>query len=394
MSSPRTPTSSAPATHGQPDSAPDSASDAAPDAAHNAAPEAALDLFGFAQPASDKKPARDKSKARSTSNETRGTRAVAVAAATPREDLRTLQNRLPSGVHLGTSSWSFPGWAGLVYDAPYTESKLARDGLTAYATHPLLKTVSIDRTFYAPLAERDFADYAKQIPAELAFRFVVKAPMAVTSSYLRDETGNFSDSPFYLDAAYAIDSFIAPASVGLAATLGPLVFQFPPQGKRIVAQPDGFINRLYRFLNALPPGILYAVELRDPELLTPRFFKCLETTRVSFCVASHARMPSPAEQIRLMNTHLSAAAIAAQPFICRWSLHAGFKYEDAKSRYFPFDRLVDEDIDSRSALAAAALAAAHAQQPSFITINNKAEGSAPLSVEKLAALIAASESSV
>ena len=28
---------------------------------------------------------------------------------------RALAARLPAAVHFGTSSWSFPGWAGLVY---------------------------------------------------------------------------------------------------------------------------------------------------------------------------------------------------------------------------------------------------------------------------------------
>ena len=287
---------------------------------------------------------------------------------------------LPPRIHLGTSSWSFPGWAGLVYDRTYTESRLARDGLAAYAAHPLLRAVSLDRTFYAPLAEAEYARYRSQVPDD--FRFVVKAPMAVTSSYLRSETGEFADSPHFLNINYAIDEFIAPCSAGLGVTAGPLVFQFPPQGKRVTMNPDPFINQLYRFLTALPPGLAYAVEVRDRPLLTTRFFKCLATTATRFCVASHANMPPPAEQIKLMNANLPAS-----DFICRWSLHAGFRYEDAKSRYFPFNRLVDEDTESRASLAIAAATAARAGYASFVTINNKAEGSAPLSVEKLAEAI-------
>jgi len=289
---------------------------------------------------------------------------------------------LPPRIHLGTSSWSFPGWAGLVYDRRYSESKLARDGLAAYAAHPLLRAVSLDRTFYAPLAEAEYARYRAQVPDD--FRFVVKAPMALTSSYLRSDTGEFADSPHFLDVNYAIDEFIAPCSAGLGATAGPLVFQFPPQGKPVTMNPDPFINQLYRFLTALPPRLAYAVEVRDPQLLTTRFFKCLATTATRFCVASHAKMPSPAEQIKLMNANLPAG-----DFVCRWSLHAGFRYEDAKTRYFPFNRLVDEDTESRAALAMAAATAARAGYASFVTINNKAEGSAPLSVEKLAQAIAA-----
>ncbi len=290
--------------------------------------------------------------------------------------------KLPGDIRLGTSSWSFPGWDGLVYNGTFSESKLARDGLAAYSAQPLLRTVSIDRTFYAPIAESDFLQYARQVPA--GFRFVVKAPMAVTSSYVRSDTGEFSDSPYYLNADYAIDEFIAPAAAGLGNAVGPLVFQFPPQGKRITENPDAFINQLYRFLSKLPPGLPYAVEVRDPQLLTSRFFKCLTTTASRFCVASHAKMPTPAAQIELMNREMPVG-----DFVCRWSLHAGFQYEDAKARYFPFSKLIDEDLDSRAALAIAAASAARQGYASFVTINNKAEGSAPLSVEKLAAAIVA-----
>lgn len=299
------------------------------------------------------------------------------------QEVIDLAAALPANVHLGTSSWSFAGWADLVYAGAHTDTKLARDGLTAYGAHPLFSTVSLDRTFYAPLAEHEYARYAAQVPE--GFRFMVKAPMGLTSSYVRDDNGKFSDSPFYLDLNFAIDSFIAPCTAGLGEKTGPLVFQFPPQGKRVTANPDPFINQLYRFLRDLPPGIVYAVEVRDPELLTPRFFKCLETTKVNFCVASHARMPTPASQIALMQAHLPPHA--QSDFICRWSLHAGFRYEDAKSRYFPFNRIVDEDVESRKAIAAAVVAAAIAGRRSFVSINNKAEGSAPLSAKLLAEAI-------
>ncbi len=330
------------------------------------------DLFGFPI---DDQPA---SKTSAAAGSRRRAEPLSPAIATEAV-IRTAQT-MPPTIHLGTSSWSFPGWEGLVYAGAHSESKLARDGLAAYAAYPLFATVSIDRTFYAPLSEAEFANYANQVPSH--FRFLVKAPMAITSSYLRDDTGKFSDSPFFFNADYAINEFIAPCSAGLGEKCGPLVFQFPPQGNRVTANPDLWINQLYRFLIQLPPGLIYAVEIRDSQLLTDRFFKCLSATHTHFCVASHARMPSPAAQIARMNSFMRPDI-----FIARWSLHSGFKYEDAKSRYFPFNKLVDEDPDSRNALAEAIVAASRNGHASYVTINNKAEGSAPLSVAKLAAQI-------
>ena len=103
------------------------------------------------------------------------------------DDIRALGAALPARIHLGTSSWSFPGWTGLVYaprnGKPATEQVLARHGLAAYARHPLFRTVSLDRTFYAPLTVDEFAHYAAQVPD--GFRFVVKAPAAVADPVVR-----------------------------------------------------------------------------------------------------------------------------------------------------------------------------------------------------------------
>jgi hypothetical protein len=75
--------------------------------------------------------------------------------------------------------------------------------------------------------------------------------------------------------------------------------------------------------------------------------------------------------------------------VARWNLHAGRGYEEARADYFPFDRLVEPDEPTRAALARLAALRAASGDDVFITINNKAEGSAPLSVLALAERIVA-----
>ena len=70
---------------------------------------------------------------------------------------------LPTDIRLGTSSWFFPGWHGLVYDGVHPQVTLSRKGLAAYAEVPLLRTVSLDRTFYAPIPAVDYARYARLV---------------------------------------------------------------------------------------------------------------------------------------------------------------------------------------------------------------------------------------
>ncbi len=58
-------------------------------------------------------------------------------------ELESIRDRLPAKLRLGTSSWTFPGWAGLVYRQRYANQRaFLRDSLGEYARHPLMRTVA------------------------------------------------------------------------------------------------------------------------------------------------------------------------------------------------------------------------------------------------------------
>jgi hypothetical protein len=81
---------------------------------------------------------------------------------------------------------------------------------------------------------------------------------------------------------------------------------------------------------------------------------------------------------------LRTRALASRALVARWMLPPHLGYEEAYARYAPFHRLVDEDTVNREALAGICAAASNRGLPAFVIINNKAEGSAPLSAVKLA----------
>jgi uncharacterized protein YecE (DUF72 family) len=346
-------------------------------------PAGQVDMFGAAADDTSAAAAREPASAESGKRRAKG-----VLAAEPGADVVALAGALPAQVHLGTSTWSFPGWRGIVYGDDYSNSKLSRDGLTAYGAHPLLRTVSIDRSFYTPLTLAEYLRYAQQVPEH--FRFIVKAPALVTDATVRAERGEpVSPNPCFLNAQLATDEFVRPCIDGLGAKAGALVFQFSPLPDTMLAQPAAFIERLAAFLAALPAlpeGSCYAVEIRDACLLTPRFIRMLKSAGVRYCVGLHARMPDTLRQTAALAL---LDEVPVGPLIVRWSLHSGFRYEQAKAKYDPFDKLVDEDPATRTALAELAARYAIAGQPVLIAVNNKAEGSAPLSCVQLARAIAA-----
>ncbi|HTN50243.1 MAG TPA: DUF72 domain-containing protein [Burkholderiaceae bacterium] len=318
-----------------------------------------------------------------------------VRAAEVDDAIVRLARQLPASVYLGTSSWSFPGWQGIVYGTEYNESQLARDGLRAYARHPLLRMVGIDRGYYQPLPVRELERYAQQVPE--TFRFLVKAPALVTDATHRGERGAPTEpNPHFLDAEVAAAQFVQPTLQGLGPCAGPLLFQLPPLPRELLAGDAGHatIDRIGAFLSALPRRVgavepLYAVELRNPELLTPRFIRMLRAAGVRLTIGVHARMPAAARQSAALRA-LDATEEEGDdwrlkgPLVVRWNLHSGLRYDDAKSRYAPFDRLIDADIATRGTLVHLVHVALKSGQPSYIVANNKAEGSAPLTLIELA----------
>ncbi|MEW5880008.1 MAG: DUF72 domain-containing protein [Pseudomonadota bacterium] len=311
------------------------------------------------------------------------------------DDLLRLGRQLPRGVHFGTSSWGFPGWRGLVYGGDYTEAQLARDGLAAYSRHPVLRAVGIDRSFYQPLGAADYARYAAQTPP--GFRFLVKAPARLTDAVLRGERGApAAANPDFLDAVRAEEAFVRPAVEGLGDKAGVLLFQLSPLPREATRgeAAHATIGRIGEFFAALPRAIddrapTYALELRNAELLTPRLVRTLRSVGARLCVGVHSRMPAAARQSAALRA-MDAAPDEGDtwklkgPLVVRWSLHAGLAYDEAKARYAPFDRLIDVDIATRGALAHLVHVALRSGQAAYVIVNNKAEGSAPLTCIELA----------
>ncbi len=314
--------------------------------------------------------------------------AYGVGAAEFPPDLIDLGRRLHPEVRLGPSTWSFPGWAGIVYDKDYPTGRLSHEGLPAVARHPLLRAAGIDRTHYAPVAAAELAVYAEQVPS--SFRFLVKAHEACTLAHFPDRPRYGAQrglgNPLFLDAAYAAEQVVTPTLEGLGDTLGAVLFQFAPQD---LGLPRRFAEELHAFLAALPRDVLYAVELRNREILTPDYAGALAAINslggagAVHCANAHPRMPDIAVQLQKAHPTGDPPAL-----VVRWLLGMDDKYEDAGRRFAPFDRLQAEDPATRRTLAGLARDAVRRNRTVLVTVNNNAEGSAPLSIAKLAAEIA------
>lgn len=295
----------------------------------------------------------------------------AVEPAQVEPGLLELRSRLPKRLHLGTSSWSFPGWRGVVYRHEHSSTTLSRHGLEAYGQHPLLNAVGIDRTFYAPVEASVLEGYANQVPD--GFSFLVKAPGELTMPTIKDKRGTVSRNLAFLDPARALRDSVRPAVEGLGRKLGVILVQFPPLSVGAVGGPLAFAERLDGFFAALPRA-RYAVEVRTPSLMTPRYFEVLRRHGVEHCCVVFPGMPPLADQFR------RSGGTDRQALIVRWMLGHGLRYEEARQRFMPFDRLAAPDVPTREMLAEMIRSV---DAPKLVIVNNKAEGSSPLSLRAL-----------
>lgn len=294
--------------------------------------------------------------------------------------VRALVPELPPSLRMGTSSWSFSGWTGLIYADAYPTSRLAREGLTAYSQHPLLRTVGVDRTHYATVTSDVLAGFAAAVPDH--FRFLVKAHEACTLArfpgHARYGSHRNQVNPRFLDPAYASEAVVAPFMTGLGAKGGPLLFQFAPQPMEMLGGPARFAERLHAFLRALPPGPLYAVEVRNAALLTKAYVDALADVGACHCINLIGGMPDPVAQWNMTRADQGPALVV------RWMLPPNLTYEQAEKRYEPFNAIVDADPRARQGIALLIRRAHELGLPSYVVVNNKAEGSAPLSIMRLA----------
>jgi uncharacterized protein YecE (DUF72 family) len=310
-------------------------------------------------------------------------RAVDAALDARRTGAATLAARLPSDVYFGTSSWAFPGWAGLVYPSSVSTTALGREGLRHYARHPLLRTVGVDRSYYAPIPLDDLRAYADQLPD--GFRCCVKAPAAVTSRVepaFGAARGAPTANPDFLSADRLVQDLLAPLAAAFAAHTGPIVLEFPPGPRDAPPAPARFVEALDRFLEALPRDFSYAVEVRDRTLLTAAYAAVLARHGIAHTYNYWSAMPMPLAQAAVV-------PVETAPFVVvRLLLKPGTWYQDQRDRFTPFNRLVAPDEAMRAEVVELTAQALRRGRKVYVLVNNKAEGSSPLTVEALAERLA------
>ena len=255
-----------------------------------------------------------------------------------------------------------------------------------YAQHPLLTTVGIDRSYYAPLPPADLSAYAAQLPA--GFRCCIKAPAAVTALALGPGAGRGERNPDFLSVDRLSQDLLEPLAAAFAAHTGPIILEFPAAPRGLGLEAAAFADRLDAFLGRLPRAFEYAIELRDRSLLTARYRSVIAAHGVAHTYNYWSAMPTPGAQAALLDP------ADLRFIIVRLLLRPGTWYEDQRDRFRPFDRLQAPDDAMRTDVVTLARRALARGRRVYVLVNNKAEGSSPLTVVALARRLAERDAGV
>jgi uncharacterized protein YecE (DUF72 family) len=179
-----------------------------------------------------------------------------------------------ASIRVGTSAFTAAGWES----AFYPPGMKPADYLTYYATK--FDTVEVDSTFYRTPSVATVNGWERKTPS--GFSLAAKVPQVIThEKCLKDCDDD-------------LKRFVETMDL-MGGKLGPLLLQFGYFNQKAFKSGDEFLARLKSFLEKLPRGYKFTLEIRNRQWLTAKFFDLLREHKVAFALIDQAWMPRACE---------------------------------------------------------------------------------------------------
>lgn len=291
------------------------------------------------------------------------------------------------GLYVGTSSWKYPGWRGLIYDerryltrGKFSEAKFNRDCLAEYAE--TYRAVCVDAGYYQFPTEKYLGDLCAQVPEGFKFGFKVTDDITIKKfpGLARFGARAGTMNPNFLNPEMFRRLFLGPCEV-FRSKIGPLIFEFSAFHKHEFEHGRDFIAVLDQFLAALPRGWDYGVEMRNKAWLVPEYFDMLRSHGVAHVFNNWTRMPSIAEQLAIEGSE------TADFLVSRFLLKPGRTYEQAVTTFQPYEKIQEMNEEARAAAKTFLERLLKKGRHGYVYVNNRLEGNAPLTIQEILRLL-------
>ncbi len=285
-------------------------------------------------------------------------------------------------IRFGTSTWTYEGWQGQIYQHKYAKTTFAKECLGEYCQYlynsePLFRTVGNDSTFYRPPTGNQLRHYLNQIPEDFQMCSKVWEEITIPSFARQARYGLKAGqpNPRFLDAKLFNELVLAPyREAKFEPHMGPFIFEFQQHGMSI----GEFCSRLDRFFGHLPKDFRYAVEIRNAGMFGSEYRKVLESHGVTHVYNHWSYMPPLLQQHKRMEERFTA------PFtVIRLLTPLNMPYEVAKRRAAPYDKIVEVLPQMRKETVNLIKQAVGENRQTYVLVNNRSEGNAPLTIQAL-----------
>lgn len=292
--------------------------------------------------------------------------------------------KLPAEIRFGTSSWTYPGWQGTVYQQEYKNEKdFKARSLGEYGKFPWFRTVGIDSSFYGPPRASTLENYHSLLPQD--FTWVTKVWEEITiptyPKHKRYGTKAGQRNDNFLNANLFKEKVLAQFSPpSLRKRTAAFVFQFQSFSRSDFENREPFLSQLGSFLSQLPKEFRYAVEIRNEHLLTAEYLSTLNEHGATHCFNHWTRMPRLRNQMERIAGY---GSLSSDFYVARLLTPIGVSYSEAVSRFSPYDKLVSANKEMRADTLILAKRAIQRKVPAFILVNNRSEGYAPQTIQEI-----------
>lgn len=291
--------------------------------------------------------------------------------------IREINKLSTQSIFIGTSSWKYEGWKGLIYHKPYTSQKQFNEGtLHEYAEH--FSAVGVDHTYYSWPNKGSLEKYFDETPD--SFKFILKATDQITvprfPKIARYGKNAGCNNLTFLDAECFAKNFLEPVSY-LKHKLGAIVLEFSRFQAGTIQSGSEFVEKLDFFLEQICKVTSHriAVEIRNGNWLKPAYFSVLKRHSVSPVFNSWTHMPEIGAQWELTKPFDFSCSVI------RLLLKPGVLYADAVDRFSPYDRIQEVQSTTRMSVVNMIREALALKKHLFLLVNNRFEGCAPKTIE-------------
>jgi uncharacterized protein YecE (DUF72 family) len=284
-------------------------------------------------------------------------------------------------IRIGTCSWKYPEWHGLVYSAPK-----GIDYLKEYSRK--YSTVEIDQWFWSLFSPDTGAKMPK--PADVfryrdavpdTFRFSIKVPNSITLThyYKKDKAGNPVANPFFLssDLFRKFLSMIDP----LKGFLGPIIFQFEYLNKMKMPSPKMFRDRFGEFLDRIPSNYVYGLEVRNKNYFNKGYFDFLSESGLAPVLIEGYWIPPIAELFQKWGDEIRKHLLVILRLMGKD--RKGIQAITGNT----WDRIVEPKDDELRLIADIVKDLAGSGVEVYLNVNNHYEGCAPATIERIESIL-------